>query len=357
MRLPTALSYERSVSPSPALMYAVTFDGERVPILVKTFRGRGAISDHSAGHGEKDADLGEWMPVRQDVSTLPHNANTLEIEFSVKYLPQSLSPICCNEKQFSDKLKELASLYKEKDGYIYQAYCQMDSLFLGLPFWRNNDSEEMALTITNISDSILPPFRFCGLPCTVDTLSSTSKLQLQRLTENIASALCGNRSVLRLKIIVSMRKDILEEVYPSQVFTEKLSSSKKEYLHRKKLFRKSREYACYELEGLNQAMIHSTKINAGLRIDRWNDCGKIISVSAYGLDPMSKQALRGRGTKNDIYSILSKIDNHIKVLGSFDGDIFSHKNVDLLTDVHFLMANLIKGGLFSRESSKIKGNN
>lgn len=354
MILPTHLTYEKSPAPSPALMFAKNHDGQKTPLPIGLLRGRGAVSDHAAGHGEKDTDLGEWMPLRQDLCYLPYDASDLIIEFSLKYLPRSLSPYSCNSQEWTELLEQMARLYGEKGGYLYQAYCQMDALFQGLPFWRNNDAESMSLSIMNISDKTLPPYTFEELPCTADSLTGINKSQFDQLIQSIALALSGQRDRLRLRVIATLEKDILEEVYPSQEFIEQLSESQKEYLHRQKKYQKTRHYAFYKLGDIQQAMLHSTKIGAGLRWDLWNKAGKAVPVGAYSLDAKAHNALRGRGSQQDFYSLLRKIKEHIALLESFDGDVFSEESMKVLGDIHFIMACLIKGGLFPRESPKKK---
>ena len=354
MNLTTHLAYEKSSAPSSGLMFAKTHDGQKVSLLLGLLRGRGAISDHAAGHGEKDTDLGEWMPLRQDICQLPYDASDLIIEFPIKYLPRSLTPYSCNNQEWTELLELMAQLYGEKGGYLYQAYCQMDALFQGLPFWRNNDAESMSLSIINISDKTLPPYIFEGLPSSADRLSGTDKSQFDQLIQSIAQALSGQRNKLRLRIIATLEKDILEEVYPSQEFIEQLPESQKEFLHRQKKYQKTRHYAFYKLGDIQQAMLHSTKIGAGLRWDTWNKAGKAVPVSAYGLDAKAHNAVRGRGSRQDFYSLLANIKEHIELLKSFDGDIFSEENVKILGNIHFIMACLIKGGVYNRESTKKK---
>ena len=230
----------------------------------------------------------------------------------------------------------------------------MDALFQGLPFWRNNDSEGMTLRIINVSDKIFPPYEFNGLPCTADHLTGTDKQQFDSLIRNIEKALMGERNVLRLRITATLERGALEEAHPSEEFIEKLPEAKKEFFHRRGKYQKSRHYACYELGDIRQAMLHPTKIGAGLRWDRWNKLGKETPVSVYGLDAKSHKALRGRGTKQDFYSLVSRIKEHISDLKQIDGDIFSKQTILALGDIHFIMASLIKGGVYNRESSKNK---
>ena len=354
MILPTHLTFEKSLASSPALLFAKNHDGQKNPISIGSLRGRGAVSDHAAGHGKADTDLGEWMPIRQDLCYLPYDASDLIIEFSLKYLPRSLSPYSCNNQEWTDLLEQMACLYAEKGGYLYQAYCQMDALFQGLPFWKNNDAESMSLSIMDISDKTLPPYTFEGLPCRADSLTGTKKSQFDQLILNIAQALSRQRDKLRLRVIATLEKDILEEVHPSQEFIEQLSESQKKYLHRQNKYQKTRHYAFYKLGDIQQAILHSTKIAAGLRWDLWNKAGKAVPVSVYSLDPKAHNALRGRGSQQDFYSLLSKIKEHIELLKSFEGDMFSEEIGLILCDIHFIMACLIKGGVYNRESSKAK---
>ncbi|UYM17673.1 type I-F CRISPR-associated protein Cas7f/Csy3 [Endozoicomonas euniceicola] len=357
MILPTFLSYSRSSAPSAALMFAEKYDGQIAPLEIHTLRGRGAKCDYSAGHGEQDTDLGQWMPLAQDICQLPHNAPRLRIIFSLKYLPNSLTPNSCNSLDWIRRLEQLSKQYALRGGYLYQAHCQMDALFQGLPFWRNNDSEAMSITITNISDKILPPYRFGNLPCEANYLADTDKAQFDSLVSNIARALTGQRKILRLRISASLQKDILEEIHPSEEFVQKFPDWLKEKHHQQKKYQKSRYYAFYRLGDIRQAMLNSTKISAGLRWDLWNNSKDIVPVSVYGLNTRTHQALRGRGSNQDFYSLLRKVESFNKTLNEFNGNMLSEENINKFGDIHFVMANLIKGGVYSRDSSKNKKQN
>ncbi len=310
--IPTILTYEKSSAPSLGLMSAKTFKGEVFPVAVDILYGRGAQSTHSAGHGEVDTELGEWMPLRMDICQLPHNADNLVIQFPLKYLPRSLTPHSCNNPEWTELLEELCQVYGEKRGYLYQAYCQIDALFQGLPFWRNNqESDAMTLSIINLSDKVFPPYEFSGLPCAADQLTGTNKFQFDSLIRNIEKALIGERRLLRLFITAALEIGRLEEVHPSEEFIEKLPEAKKEFLHRRGKYQKSRHYAFYRLGDIRQAMLHPTKIGAGLRWDRWNKLGTDIPVSVYGLDSKSHRAIRAGLTHEDNHSHLSRYPHRI----------------------------------------------
>lgn len=353
MQLPTLISYRRSISPSPALFYAITFDGEKVPIEVKTHGKRGAISDYKAGHGEKDVNLGEWLPFTQDLCTLPHNSNQLLIEFSLKILPNSLKAEACNDNQWMDILSELANSYTKKKGYLYQAQCQIESILLGLPFWRNNDAERMSITVQNISDKT-PNYIFDDLPCAASNLSDEMRDNFDELTELVASTLSGERPRLRLRVSALLRKDILEELHPSQEFVQRPTSHKKEFLHKLKKYQNTRQYAVYKHGEVQQALLTSTKINAGMRRDLWISSGDVVAASNYGFNPRERIALRTKSNKKDFFSLIKNINDHIKLLNKLDSDVFAAENKHCLNDIHFIMAILIKGGVFNRETSKNK---
>lgn len=354
MVLPAHLTYEKSLAPTSGLMFARTYDGEKLPLSLHLLQGRGAPSDHSAGYGKKDCDLGEWIPLQQDICQLPSNASKLVIEFGIKYMPRSLTPYSCNDPEWCDLLEQLAQLYAKKGGYHYQTYCQMKALFMGLPFWRNNDGEDMSLSIINISDKIFPPYLFQGLPASVEMLKDTNMSQFYSLVKAVSQALSGEREKLRLHVTATLEKMALEEVHPSEKFIQQLPDSKKEYLHRKKQYQKAREYAYYKLGNIRQAMINSTKIGAGLRWDLWNRAGIATPVSVYGLYVKGRSTLRGRGSRQDFYYLLSNIKSHIETLKKFNGDMFTEESIKALAEIHYIMACLIKGGIYNKESAKTK---
>ncbi|EKO3966123.1 type I-F CRISPR-associated protein Cas7f/Csy3 [Vibrio fluvialis] len=80
-------------------------------------------------------------------------------------------------------------------------------------------------------------------------------------------------------------------------------------------------------------------------IDTWYpDAEEPIRVGHYGVDRENSTAYRHPDTGKDFFSILKRIDELVDRLK--DAKELSQ---DELKDMHFLMANLIKGGLFQEK--------
>jgi CRISPR-associated protein Csy3 len=147
---------------------------------------------------------------------------------------------------------------------------------------------------------------------------------IQALADLIAQGLAG-QSHLLLRITAYARLGAAQEVYPSQeLILEKGNSKKSKTL--------------YSVQGV--AGIHSQKLGNALRtIDTWyNDSAELgpIAVEPYGSVTTLGKACRKPTEKLDFYTLL-------------DGWLLKDK-VPVLDQQHFVIATLIRGGVFGDAS-------
>ena len=103
-----------------------------------------------------------------------------------------------------------------------------------------------------------------------------------------------------------------------------------------------------------QASMHSQKIGAALRhIDIWHGSEThrgAIAVNPYGGVQETSEVLRAPATKKSFYDIRAKATDVLV-------DIENAKNAaDISPNAHFLMANLVRGGVFGSSSKKAEAN-
>jgi CRISPR-associated protein Csy3 len=104
--------------------------------------------------------------------------------------------------------------------------------------------------------------------------------------------------------------------------------------------------------------MHSQKIGAALRhIDIWHGSDThpaAIAVNPYGGVQEASDVLRNAsnngGIKNSFYDLRAKAQPLLDAVEAAGGP------ADLSGDVHFVMANLVRGGVFGASGKKVEAN-
>src|SRR6185437_12704393 len=315
VKYPSVLSYERSIQPSLGLFYGLGPSGSKTPINVSRTKIKGTIAHHQS---EKDVEKAIGRPNLQEIESayLPISADTLSVEYSIVFLNSSLEPIMCNENDYNSKLKELALEYKKAEGYRILAELYFKNIKDGRWLWRN---------------------KHMGAP----EVKFREHLTDEQIISSIMEALSdcsGKPFILNVEGKIKLAPN--QEVFPSQEFEEKDKAKSKDY-------EVSRVLA--KLES-GQAYFHSQKIGNAIRtIDTWyNENGgtRAIAIEPYGVDQGLQKAFRKE--KNDLYTYLKDIDQLIALCKN--GDLSAEKS-----RVHFVMACLIRGGVYGFGISSKEG--
>ena len=373
--IPSFYNHDKSVSPSDALFEAVLddLDSDGKPIVVpltlmrQTLRGvmgsygslYGAdFRPKSASDLTKEVDPENANIQRVDSARLPPGAKRFRISFTVGFAPNSRTPGACNQPAFRKKVDDLTRLYSEKDGYRHLAERYAWNLANGRWMWRNRFALDKLVTIT--STSLPDEGAWSFSPDNVDDLHTYPPdfhrtAQSEGLVTLIAEALSGKSRPLFLKIVGEGTLSYGQEVFPSQEFE---GDGKGE--QRKKKGRVSRVLAGHHLpNGERQAVFHSQKIGNALRtIDGWHDDMSeygvgVIPVEPSGFIQSHSKAIRlpndPQAKGRDFYAILKDIDGMIATLASVDTAVDDSSKE--LREIHYAMAVLVRGGVFSMTTS------
>jgi len=348
---PTVLAFERKLDPSDALFYAGCWNDRDnasnwAPIKIRTKSVRGTIShyieDNDTGLKELNADIKNPNPQTVDVAMLPTDADTLKVQFTLRVLRDVGIPSACNEPEYKKELEKAVNGYAAKEKFTELANRYAANLANGRFLWRNRlGAENVQVKVALLKDGKEvkeESWSFDSLGFDLRKLDDIKDEKvrnhgLQKLSTAIADGLAGTRHVL-LQVTAFTRQGIGQEVFPSQeMILGKNPSDKKKTL--------------YDVNGV--AAFHSQKIGNALRtIDTWHksarDLGP-IAVEPYGSVTTQGEAYRKRTDEQDFYTLL---DNWL-----LDGKELS------MEEQHFVMAVLIRGGVFSREKKsnkkKVKG--
>lgn len=353
LAIPSLLSYERSINPSEAAFWGVMPDGEVVPVPLKQdVTVRGSISNHSAIHGKASDVVKQLKPEnaniqRSDYCYLPADCSRFKISFSLAIRSAALAPQSCNDRLVDEKLVEFLSLYRDRGGFDELAARYAWRIASARWLWRNSYALNKKVTVYDDYGERVMSFDADGIDSFVfpglDALGDDGK----ELAQAIADALSGKSPALFLKITAEGDMAPGQELFPSQEFVDDDGKAKKQGSKSKYL--SGRPYA-FNGESINQATLHSQKIGNALRqIDDWH--GEVDRYGAIAVEPAgyvqhASTLVRPADTKRDFYSLFQNLDDLRDQLAS------AASPADIDGDIHFLVAVLVRGGVFSKAREK-----
>lgn len=333
LKTASVLAFERKLDPSDALfssgLWADRTDSTTWPsVTVRAKSVRGTISNRLKTKDQDPAKLDAAIenPNLQtvDVATLPSDSDTLKVSFTLRVLGGAGTPSACNNADYQRKLLDTVKGYVDACSFNELARRYASNLANGRFLWRNRlGAEQVEVQVAQLVN---------GLPAknwTFDALAlslrdfdapSNATTELAQLGSLIASGLAGSHHVL-LQVTAFVRIGAGQEVFPSQELIldkEKSGKSKTLYIVN------------------NIAAMHSQKVGNALRaIDTWypeSDQNGPIAVEPYGSVTTQGKAYRKPIDKMDFYSLL-------------DGWLIKDK-IPAPEQQHFVMATLIRGGVF-----------
>jgi CRISPR-associated protein Csy3 len=325
IELPSLLSFERKLETSDALMYSgnwtdiesETAGWQKIAVTKRYNR-----STQSA-FGIDDAKKSEPNPVSSDSddANLPHDKDTLKVVFTMRIIGNIGQPFACNEPAFEAVISQNVTDFKTEAQLETLAYRYAYNIANGRFLWRNRVSaEKVTIEVRHSKDNQLLVFDAHAFSLQNFDKNKDNE-QLQKLTTLIKCGLNADDDSTLLEVIAYVKIGKGQHVFPSQ---EMNMGEKGKVL--------------FKLDDC--AAIHNVKIGNAIRtIDDWYENAEFpIAAEPYGSVTQRGQAYRK--SKNDLYTL---------ILAWLNGK-------DITTnDKNFVVANLIRGGVFSGESKKKKG--
>lgn len=338
----SVLAFERKLDPSDGLFSAGRWDdqanGDRWPdIGVHEKSVRGTISNRLKTKDQDPAKLDAAIesPNLQtvDVATLPNDADTLRLRFTLRVLGGTGTPAAANNAAYQAKLQATVQGYVAEHGFTELARRYAVNLANGRFFWRNRvGAEQIVVEVRRLEKGeVAQAWRFDALTFNLRHFNAPAEAEadLDQLASAIEHGLAGQAYTL-FEVVAYARVGRGQEVYPSQELI--LDKGDKRGQKSKTL------YAVGEGEA-KVAAIHSQKIGNALRtIDTWYPTDKgdelgPIAVEPYGSVTNQGTAYRQPKVKADFYSLL-------------DAWVLKDKAPESVGDKHFVIATLIRGGVF-----------
>lgn len=329
----SVLAFERKLDPSDALFFAGNWAERKASeawghVEVREKSVRGTISNRLKTKDQDPAKLDAAIenPNLQtvDVATLPHDADTLKVSFTVRVLAGVGEPSACNKADYRAKLQATVATYCEAHGFGELARRYAANLANGRYLWRNRvGAEQVEVHVEQLQDGkAVQSWTFDALALSLRELSTGG--EVAELGALIKEGLAGRQHVL-LQITAYVRMGAGQEVFPSQ-----------ELILDRSRGNKSKTLYFVKQGNENIAAIHSQKIGNAIRtIDDWYpeaDSNGPIAIEPYGSVTTQGRAYRQPKQKSDFYTLL---------------DHWVLKDVVPTPEQqHFVIATLIRGGVF-----------
>ncbi|TSA12439.1 MAG: type I-F CRISPR-associated protein Csy3 [Comamonadaceae bacterium] len=333
LKTASVLAFERKLDPSDALFFsglwtdrATSATWPKVPVREKSIRGTISNRLKTAAQDPAKLDAAIENPNLQtvDVATLPADADTLKVSFTLRVLGGAGTPSACNSADYQVKLLSAVKGYVDAYGFGEVARRYACNLANGRFLWRNRlGAEQVEVQVSQVvNGQSAQHWTFDALALSLKNFDAPvgAATALSQMSNLISDGLKGAHHVL-LQVTAFVRIGAGQEVFPSQeLILDKEKSGKSKTL--------------YTVS--NIAAMHSQKVGNAIRcIDSWYaeaDQNGPIAVEPYGSVTTQGKAYRKPTDKVDFYSLL-------------DGWLIKNKTPSL-EEQHFVMATLIRGGVF-----------
>lgn len=338
LKTASVLAFERKLDPSDAIFRAGKWvnrgtgdNWAAVTVREKSIRGTisNRLSTKDQDPAKLDADIQKPNLQTVDVATLPNDADTLRVRFTLRILGGAGTPSACNNVDYQIKLQGTVQQYAKEVGFAELARRYASNLANGRFLWRNRmGAEQIEVHVRQLAQGeAAQSWTFDALGFSLRDFVADSP-GLTELANVIEQGLAGQAHAL-LEVVAYARVGDGQEVYPSQELI--LDRGDKKGQKSKTL------YVVGDVAG-----IHSQKIGNALRtIDTWyptdEENGNIgpIAVEPYGAVTSQGKAYRQPKQKADFYNLLDEwvLKDSAPVAGN----------------QHYVMATLIRGGVFGEK--------
>ena len=334
----SVLAFEKKLVPSDALMYGTTWENRTTqaasPLKLREKSVRGTISNRlkKSEEGKIDAKIENANLQTIDSCALSPDQDTLKLNFTLKVLSDVENPSACNHEGFNQTYTQAVKGYIEKYGFNKLALSYATNLANARFFWRNrigSEAIEVEVKVLNKNNNRNnnSNWTFDSLTISLQNFDNPND-DIKTLAGLIAKTLSGENEFLLLEINAYVKVGKFQDVYPSEELVLDKSTSKE---------KKSK--ILYAVDSV--AAMHSQKIGNAIRmIDVWYSDyvqrQKPIAIDPYGAVTNLGKAYRQPKDKADFFTLF---------------DQFSQGEEIKENEKHFVMAVLVRGGVFGEKQS------
>ncbi len=335
----TVLSFEKKLVPSDGYLYGTKWEdrsvkkGTALKLIEKSVRGTisNRLKSVIANNPLKlDAEVEKPNLQKVDSCALAEDQDTLHLNFTLKVLGGIEKPSASNGKDFNQLYPQIAKDYIERTGFKELAKRYAINIANARFLWRNRVGAEKIEVIVKIGDE--EQLVFNAKEFSLNNFDYTNP-NLQILADKIANALSGKLPYLLIDIDAYALVGKAQDVYPSEELVLDKNNRKD---------KKSK--ILYHVAEV--AALHSQKIGNALRsIDTWYSAfsengNNPIAAEPYGAVTNLGKAFRNPKDKTDFFTL-------------FDCFALGEK-LENENDEHYVMAVLVRGGVFGKKAESGK---
>lgn len=343
------LSFARSLQPTEGLFWGTrSTDADWLQPVEVIERGvRGQSSEY------KTSNPGKSNPQVVEAAAVPLGCDGVKLTFGLWMAPQATRPWACDKAEVSAAYANLVKRYAEKGGFDVLARLYLWNVANGRFAWRNRFlADDMRVSVEfDGRKLIFDPTRLdLAKPASLDQLRGAVvsndpdvRAEVKSLIEWMRRGLANEKSFLR--IAWQSRMDEAQEVFPSQEYIRADVRDDTRKTAPSRVYAKLPRH--HGGRTVMQASMHSQKIGAALRhIDVWHgrDDHDAIAVNPYGGVQETGDVLRNKDSKKNFYDLRAKGADLLARIEAAQG-------ADELPDeAHFVIANLVRGGVFGQKA-------
>ncbi|WP_417884467.1 type I-F CRISPR-associated protein Csy3 [Vibrio rumoiensis] len=327
----SVLAFERKLANSDGLLLAgnwsdIDSDAKWQSIALQEKAVRGTISNRQKNAvlndpAKLDQEVNKANLQKVDTAALPFDCDTLKVVFSLRVLGDLATPSACNNPDYQAVLSDTIHSYIADQSFATLAHRYASNLANGRFLWRNRvGAEDIKVRVTQVTKEGETVWTFNGYDLSLRDFDYQSE-DLNALSAAIEQGLASDQfTYLKVEAFVKLGEG--QEVFPSQELVLDSNSRKSKVL--------------YDVDGT--AALHSQKIGNAIRtIDTWYQGAEEVGpISAEPFGSVTSRGKAYRSNKDDFYTLFDKW--------------MEKGQVPELEQQHYVMANLIRGGVFGSKS-------
>ena len=327
----SVLAFERKLANSDGLLLAgnwsdIDADSKWAPITLQEKAVRGTISNRQKNAvlndpAKLDQEVNKANLQKVDTAALPFDCDTLKVVFSLRVLGDLATPSACNSPDYQAVLSSTIKSYISEQSFATLAHRYASNLANGRFLWRNRvGAEDIKVRVTQVVKDSETTWVFNGYDLSLRDFDYQSD-DLKALTSAIEQGLASDQfTYLKVEAFVKLGEG--QEVFPSQELVLDSNSRKSKVL--------------YDVDGT--AALHSQKIGNAIRtVDTWyQGADEVGPISAEPFGSVTSRGKAYRSNKDDFYTLFDKW--------------MEKGQVPELEQQHYVIANLVRGGVFGSKS-------
>lgn len=349
MELPTNLAYERSINPSDVCFFVVWPDGTKEPLRYTSRIALGQMETASLAYDSKGnikesataEKLAHGNPHDGDFCSIPFGASHIECFFSISFSSELRKPYKCNSNTVKDTLIKLIELYEKRIGWQVLVSRYLINVCNGSWLWKNTKYAYRY----NVE---LTPWPWSEEPVLFENIRTEYReesafeahQQWSAIRQLVVDAFSQSNGLAIFEVKATLVLPSNQQIHPSQAFTEKESTVTT------KSGNKTRTFQNTQIENVRSPIIGIYKVGAAIAtIDDWYpNALEPLRVSRFGAHKGDVTCYRHPSTQKDLFSIIQNAAQYIECLSAPE-----KLSQETTNDLHYLVANLIKGGMFQHK--------